>query len=387
MTAQSPVSAEPTVGVILVAAGSGHRMGAEIPKAFITIDGQRLVDHALHRIADAALGAQIVVVVPAGFESKFSEFRGIDVIAGGSSRHESVSAGLKALLPSVNTVLVHDAARALAPSDVFLRIAETVAATGHGAVPVLPVVDALKTIDPVTGTLTGLVDRNTLRAVQTPQGFVRADLERAHAQASAGDHRDDAAVYLAAGYVVETVPGAVEGFKITHPEDMSRAEQELHPEGRNLRVGSGSDVHAFGEARGLYLAGLYFADEFELSGHSDGDAASHAIVDALLATVQLGDIGGMVGTADPRFEGAHGDVFIREALARLSDAGFTPVNVTVQIIGNRPKMAGRRAEAERVLSEWVGAPVSVSATTSDGLGLTGEGRGIAAIATALVTRR
>lgn len=387
MTAKSSVSAEPTIGVIVVAAGRGQRMGAGVPKAFIEIDGRRLVDLALDRIAAAELDAQVVVAVPAGLENSLSNHPDIQVVPGGSSRHDSVSAGLAALRPSITTVLVHDAARALAPADVFVRVADAVARTGHGAVPALPVVDALKTIDPATSALTGLVDRNTLRAVQTPQGFVRVDLEHAHAHAPAGDHQDDAAVYLAAGYTVDTVAGAIEGFKITHPEDIARAQQELHPEGRDLRVGSGSDVHAFGEERGLHLAGLYFADEFELSGHSDGDAASHAIVDALLATAQLGDIGGMVGTSDPRFEGAHGDVFIREALSSLADAGFVPVNVTVQIIGNRPKMAQRRAEAERVLSEWVGAPVSVSATTSDGLGITGEGRGIAAIATALVARR
>jgi 2-C-methyl-D-erythritol 4-phosphate cytidylyltransferase/2-C-methyl-D-erythritol 2,4-cyclodiphosphate synthase len=387
MTAQSPVSAEPTIGVIVVAAGSGQRMGAGVPKAFIELDGRRLVDLALERIAAAALGAQVVVAVPAGLESSLAIHADVQVVTGGSSRHESVSAGLAALRSSVTTVLVHDAARALAPADVFVRIADAVIHTGHGAVPVLAVVDALKTIDPATGELTGLVDRNTLRAVQTPQGFVRADLERAHAQAPAGDHQDDAAVYLAAGYTVDTVAGAVEGFKITHPEDIARAVQVLRPEGRDLRVGTGSDVHAFDETLGLHLAGLHFPDEHSLAGHSDGDSASHAIVDALLAAAQLGDIGGMVGTDDPRFKNAHGDVLIAEAVARVRAAGFEAVNVTVQIIGNRPKMASRRLEAERVLTQWVGAPVSVSATTSDGLGITGEGLGIAAIATALVARR
>ena len=361
-------------------------MGASVPKAFMRIDGRTLVDLALERITASGLDAQIVVVVPTGFESSVIA-DGVRVVTGGATRHESVSAGLAAVGPTVETVLVHDAARALAPADVFARVAEAVIATGNAIVPALPVVDALKIFDVTTGELTGLVDRNTLRAVQTPQGFVRARLESAHAQASNDDHQDDAAVYAAAGFTVATVAGAIEGFKITHPEDIARAETVLHPEGRNQRVGSGSDVHAFGTNKGLHLAGLFFEDEFELDGHSDGDSASHAIVDALLAAAQLGDIGGMAGTADARFEGAHGDVFIREAVARVRGAGFEPVNVTVQIIGNRPKMASRRLEAERVLTEWVGAPVSVSATTSDGLGITGEGRGIAAIATALIARR
>jgi len=373
-----------TIGVILVAAGSGQRMGARVPKAFLEIDGERLVDRALANIRSATLDAQIVVVVPAGFETEFTGQTDLTVVTGGATRHASVAAGLAACLPSVDVVLVHDAARALMPGEVFARVADEVRASRHGVVPALAVVDALKSFDVSTGQVTGAIDRNTLRAVQTPQGFVRADLERAHAQASEGDYHDDAAVYRDAGFVVTTVAGDSRGFKITHPEDMERALMLLRPAGRDQRIGTGTDVHAFGPNKGLWLAGLHWPEEFELEGHSDGDSAAHAIVDALLAAAQLGDIGGMVGTSDPALAGAHGDVFIAQAVTRLREAGYRPVNVTVQIIGNRPKLAGRRLEAEQLLSQWVGAPVSVSATTSDGLGLTGEGRGIAAVATALI---
>lgn len=358
-------------------------MGKGHPKAFLELDGRTLVEHALERIALFSDEADVVLVVPPGFEQVID---GVHSVVGGATRHESVSAGLRALDPHVEIVLVHDSARALAPPDVFARVAEAVAQTGHGIVPALPVVDALKSIDPETQALTGVVDRNTLTAVQTPQGFPRMSLQSAHERFPNDDFHDDAAAYAAAGGVVTTVPGAVDAFKITHPADMERALVVLHPEGRDSRVGTGADVHAFGSAPGLHLAGLLWPDELELAGHSDGDSAAHAIVDALLAAANLGDIGGMVGTDDPRFANAHGDVFIRAAVERLAEAGFEPVNVTVQIIGNRPKLAPRRREAEGVLSDWVGAPVSVSATTSDGLGITGEGRGIAAIATALIRR-
>jgi 2-C-methyl-D-erythritol 4-phosphate cytidylyltransferase/2-C-methyl-D-erythritol 2,4-cyclodiphosphate synthase len=148
-------------------------------------------------------------------------------------------------------------------------------------------------------------------------------------------------------------------------------------------------VHAFSDDSDtpLWLAGLHWPGERGLAGHSDGDAAAHAICDALLAAAGLGDVGGVFGTGDPRFAGAHGDVFITETVRLVHAAGFAIGNVTLQLVGNRPKLAPRRGEAEALLSRLVGAPVTVSATTSDALGFTGRGEGVAAIATALVGAR
>ena len=369
-----------SVAVIVVAAGSGTRLGASEPKAFVDVAGRTMLEHAVSTVPS---DTQLIIVAPASHAATArSVAPSATVVTGAETRQGSVAAGLAVLEPGIRTVLVHDAARAFTPAEVFGRVIDAVERTGAGVIPVLPVIDTIKRVDGVRVLET--VDRSSLAGVQTPQGFPRAELDLAYGAAT-DDHTDDAALFALAGGAVTTVEGDARSFKITTPADLARAEQELSMSDE-LRTGIGFDVHAYDAAEPLWLGGLYWPDEVGLKGHSDGDAMCHAICDALLSAAGLGDIGGKFGTDDPRFAGAHGDVFIRETVTFVEGAGYAINNVAVQLIANGPRLGSRRTELEAHLSELVGAPVSVSATTSDGLGFTGKGEGVAVIATALIAK-
>lgn len=392
----------PDTAIIVVAAGSGTRLDAGAPKALVGIDAHSILRHALDGVF-AAAPAQVIVVAPPGYEgdaeaeldAAAGERRDLGrVVVGGATRQLSVAAGLSALWGDVTTVLVHDAARALTPPAQIDAVSAAVTAD-TGVIPALPVVDTLKRVD--ADTVVGPVDRSELAAAQTPQGFPRALLEEAYARALASgvDYTDDAALFAASGHAVRHVDGSARAFKITTPADLERARHLLAAAptaaprpaiGAGVpRVGVGTDVHAFGGEGDLWLAGLQWPGEPALSGHSDGDAVAHAIVDALLGAAGLGDIGEHFGTAHPEYAGAHAAVFLARTRELLADAGFVIGNVSVQFQGNRPRFSARRAEAEAVLSAALGgASVSVTATTTDGLGFPGRGEGISVTAMALL---
>lgn len=370
---------------IIAGAGSGHRLGADLPKALVKLIDKTLVEHAVNSLAPVA--QLIVVTAPAGFEDQFKSTLGdqVKVITGGVLRSDSIRVALAEIGNEYEFVLVHDAARAIASTQLATKVINELANGEQAVIPALDVVDTIKEID-ANGYVRNTPERANLRAVQTPQGFVKSVL--AHAHASAEDATDDAALVEAIGIKVKVIAGEERALKITTKSDLARAVEILLPNTqREIRVGIGTDAHAFSAdtSRKLWLAGLLWDGEIGVDGHSDGDVAAHAICDALLSAANLGDLGSNFGVSDPKYAGASGATLLTESLNKVVAAGFVIENVAVQIVGNRPKIGTRRAEAISAISKALnGANVSVSATSTDGLGFTGEGKGLSAIATALI---
>ena len=380
------------IGVVVVAAGSGTRLGAPEPKAFVSLAGRSMLERSLATVLSLAEPVAIVVVAPHSHQGQARDVAQriggaardhIAVVEGGATRQASVARGLAALPVGLEAVLVHDAARALQPAVVFERVIARVRESGAGVIPVMPVVDTIARRDGV-GRVIGQIDRAELAAVQTPQGFP-AEAYRAALEATLTEYTDDAGMFAAAGGAVVTVDGDSYGFKVTTPWDLRRAELLLDAERPRVRTGIGIDVHAYDERSPMWLGGVYWPNEPGLAGHSDGDAISHAICDALLSAAGLGDIGSRFGVDDTRFADARGAVFLSATLELVRAAGFEVVNVAVQVVARRPQFSPRRGEIEALLTGILGAPVSVTATTSDGLGFTGRGEGVTAVATALLS--
>jgi len=378
---------QPKSAAIIAGAGLGNRLGAKIPKALIQIDGISLVERAFASLSSVV--DEIVITAPEGFAEEFRKIVGdsAKVITGGVLRSDSVKLALAALSPSVEYVLVHDAARGLATSDLASRVLSEVKGGEAAVIPTLAVVDTIKEVDNA-GYVRNTPDRNSLRAVQTPQGFSVSVLKRAHEASE--DATDDAALVEAIGVKVKTITGEARAMKVTNPEDIAVAVALINPDSKELRVGFGTDAHAFSSdsSRELWLGALLWPGEVGVDGHSDGDVAAHAICDALFSAASIGDLGSNFGTSDPKYKNASGAVLLKETLERITSVGFEINNVSVQVICNRPKIGTRRSEMINSLSSALsGAPVSVSATSTDGLGFTGEGKGIAAVATALLSKR
>jgi len=375
----------PKVALLIPAAGSGERFGAPIPKALVQLNGRTLIEHAVLNLGPIA--TQIIVAAPVGFEAEFRKILGdaVTVVTGGSTRTKSVKIALESISPETEYVLVHDAARPLASSELGQRVVDALAAGDVAVIPALSVTDTVKEVD-ASNYVVSTPNRERLRAVQTPQGFARETLVKAHMQNI--EATDDGALVEAMRGKVKLIEGENRALKITNPEDLASALKYLIPNrASDIRTGVGVDAHAFSQdpKRELWLAGLHWENEIGVDGHSDGDVAAHAICDALFAAANIGDLGSNFGTSKPEYAGASGERLLKETFNLVSAAGFEIQNVAVQIVGNRPKIGPRRIDAITKISQALGgAQVSVSATTTDGLGLTGEGRGIGAIATALI---
>ncbi|MBW8783147.1 MAG: 2-C-methyl-D-erythritol 2,4-cyclodiphosphate synthase, partial [Novosphingobium sp.] len=306
---------------------------------------------------------------------------GLRFISGGATRQESVRAGLEALaVEAPLNVLIHDPARPDLPRAIIDRL--LAALTVHpAAIPVLPVIDSLARAD---GELMGdPADRGALRRVQTPQAFAFAPILAAHrawrGTVSAGD---DAQVARAAGLEVALVEGDERLLKLTTPQDFAVSGTFAAPP---VRVGSGFDVHRFAEGGELWLCGVRIEHPRGLAGHSDADVALHAVVDALLGAIGAGDIGEHFPPTDPQWRGAASGQFVAHALKLVAEAGYAIANVDLTLICEAPKIGPHRAAMRARLAELLGtapAAVSVKATTTERLGFTGRGEGIAAQAVA-----
>lgn len=368
--------------VVLVAAGKGERLGLGVPKAEAVIGGKTLFEHALSAVKSFNPAQLVVVAHPDLMESYRSialtfGFRSLDVVEGGETRQDSVSNGLSKV--SQPRVLVHDVARAFMPATVFIEV-EGALDKFECVIPVLTISDTLKSV--AGNTVVGTVDRSSVVKSQTPQGF-HADSLRKTLSSTKSNFTDESALMEASGFSVGTVPGSELGLKLTTPADLDWARLRFG----GSRTGIGTDAHQFAESGTLTLGCLSWPELPALEGHSDGDSVAHAIVDALLGAAGLGDIGSNFGVDRPEYSGASGAVFIQGALELVAAAGYEPVNVAVQVIADKPKIGPRRLELETQLSALLGAPVSVLATTTDGLGFLADARGIAAVATALLRER
>ena len=378
------------LAVIVVAAGRGERLKASAPKAFVEINGRTILEHSLSPLSALADLTQVVIAAPSSHLAEATEIANaalntdatLDVVVGGDTRQQSIANALAVVGADIEIVLVHDAARAFASTVLFERVADAVRSTNSSVIPALEIADTIKRVS--GNNVLETVDRSSLRSAQTPQGFVAADLKRAYANAS-DDFTDDAALMQSQGKKVSFVAGEAEAAKITTPEDLVGVLSRLNAAGR---TGIGVDVHRFSAdaTKKLYLGTIEWPGVPGLDGHSDGDAVSHAIVDALLSAAGLGDIGSNFGVDRPEFAGVNGSVFLTETVRMVRAAGFEIVNASVQVIGNRPKISAKRTEAEAALTKLVGAPVTLGATTTDGLGFLGNDEGVAAVASVLIIK-
>jgi len=373
-----------STAAILVAAGRGQRVGGGTPKQWRSLAGRRVADWTLDAFRAAPRLGPIILVLSPEDRAAWAEFTGdpaVTPIAGGADRAASVRNGLAALEGrGVDRVLIHDIARPCVTQEL---IAAVIAAldTAPAAAPGLAVTDALWT--GAEGAVTGTRDRTGLFAAQTPQGFHLDAIRAAHA-AHPGAAADDVEVARAAGLRVAIVPGEADNLKITRPEDFARAERILR-QNMDVRLGNGYDVHRFGPGDQVTLCGVAVPHERGLQGHSDADVGMHAITDAIYGALAQGDIGRHFPPSDPQWKGADSAIFLRHAGDLAQQMGFGISNIDCTLVCEWPKI-GPHAEAMAArLAEILGIEsdrISVKATTSERLGFTGRGEGIAALATA-----
>ncbi len=373
-----------TVTALIVAAGSGVRLGGGVPKQYRSLGGKPVLRHAVEALVRHPRIDAVRVVIGADHdELARSTLSGLDLgefIVGGRTRADSVRAGLETIGEGV--VLVHDAARPFCPPEVIVRLLDALG-EADGAVPVLPVADTLAKGD---SELRGTVNRTQLLRVQTPQAFHVEDLLFAIGQAGKSSDTDESTVMQNAGLKVATVSGDEMLHKLTSARDWEKAEIMLSNR-LVSRAGTGFDVHAFEGPGPIVMGGVTIDHPQGLAGHSDADVVLHAITDALLGAAALGDIGEHFPPSDPQWKGAASELFLAHAARLIRDDGGIIDHVDCTVICEAPKVGPHRAAMQARVAEILDlrpSQVSIKATTSERLGFTGRGEGIAAQAAATI---
>jgi 2-C-methyl-D-erythritol 4-phosphate cytidylyltransferase / 2-C-methyl-D-erythritol 2,4-cyclodiphosphate synthase len=376
------MASRPRITALIVAAGSGSRTGGDVPKQFRLVRGRPMLWHSYAAFAAHSEIDDIVVAIGDGQEAEArAALNGLSdatFVNGGATRRESVRNGLEAISNAghADFVLIHDAARPFLGRRVIDDLINALLDT-PGAVPALPVVDSLARGD---GTLSDTVERENLWRIQTPQAFHFGAILAAHRKWSGEEPTDDARMLMAMDQHVSIIPGDEALAKFTFASDF--AGQDMTP---SIRSGSGFDVHRLVPDEELWLCGIQVPHDKGLAGHSDADVAMHALTDAILGAMALGDIGDHFPPSDAQWRGASSDRFLAHAMQLARDAGYGLANADVTIICEAPKIGPHKNAMRARLAEIMAvdvARISVKATTTEMLGFTGRGEGIAAQAVA-----
>jgi 2-C-methyl-D-erythritol 4-phosphate cytidylyltransferase/2-C-methyl-D-erythritol 2,4-cyclodiphosphate synthase len=386
------------VGVIIPAAGSGVRMGTAVPKQFFKLAGIPVLARTLRVFLDHPAVVAVVAVMPlehlqSGAASVLpllspGQQEKLSFVVGGATRQDSVRKGLEALPAGMEYLLVHDAARPLISRAIIDRCLAGIQEHG-AALAAVPVKDTLKKVE--EGRVVATVDRTRLWQAQTPQGMTRSLLERAYQKAEASGFvgTDEASLLEHAGLPVAVVMGSEENTKLTRPEDLSLATARVQQkEGGMRRIGHGFDAHRFVEGRKLILGGEHIPYPLGLEGHSDADVLVHALMDALLGALALGDIGRHFPDKDPQYSGADSLKLLAQVMQWVQERGMQICNADITVICQQPKLAphipamqAQLAAVCRIAPEQI----NIKATTTEKMGYTGRGEGISSHAVVLLS--
>lgn len=378
---------------IILGGGSGSRMGANCNKVLLSLHGEPVILRSVRAFEGLVDGIVLVSReedIPAMCDLLAESGLSAAVVSGGATRQESVWNGLQALPEGVSGVLIHDGARCLVDRETIQRCKESVITCGSG-VAAVPVVDTIKQVD-ADCVVQATPDRSTLMAVQTPQGFNLSLIRRAHEQAQKDGFigTDDASLVERMGHPVRLTQGSRRNIKLTTPEDLKMAEAFLDSRFPALRIGQGYDVHRLVEGRDLILCGVKVPHTLGLLGHSDADVALHALMDAMLGAMALGDIGKHFPDTDERYRGISSMTLLRHVVALLNEHGAQVTNCDVTIVAQKPKLLPHIPQMRQNVADALSLPldrVNVKATTTERLAFEGREEGISAQAVCMVLQK